>query len=92
MAEDRVRKAICAEMIRLLSAERQRQGLSMNVLAERSGLSQSFISMLESQPANPTMDTLLRITQVLNIELGELISRATANAKKTPNSTRSKPQ
>ncbi len=69
----------------------------MNILAERSGLSQSFISMLEAhpanpktQPANPTVDTLLRITDVLNIELGDIFTQAAANVKKSAASSRHK--
>ena len=56
--------------------ERKRLGISGNALAERSGLSQSLISSLETNPWNPTLDTLLRIGDVLGIDVGEVISTA----------------
>ena len=79
MSDENNRKAVCAELVRLLSQERQRQGVSMNALAAKSGLSQSFISMFESQPANPTVDTLLRISEALGLNLGTVVQQALAN-------------
>lgn len=48
----------------------------MNALAERSGLSQSIISLVERDLRNPTLDTLLRIADALEIDLPKLIARA----------------
>ena len=62
--------------MRLLSAERQRRGLSLNRLASETGLNQSTISRLESNPQNPTMDSLLRVADVLEVDLGVLLSQA----------------
>ena len=73
---DSVRQAVCAEVARLLREERLRQGLSMTALAEQAGLSQQMISYVERGLRNPTLDTLLRITGVLEIELGEVVQRA----------------
>lgn len=66
-------------MVRLLIQERKRQGLSGNVLAQKTGLSQSLISSLETNPWNPTLDTLLRIGDVLKVDVGEIISQARKN-------------
>lgn len=79
VSNNRHRDEICAEVVRLLILERKRQRLSGNVLAERSGLSQSLISSLETNPWNPTLDTLLRIGDVLKIDVGEIISQARKN-------------
>jgi len=57
-------------------AERKRQHISGNSLAEKAGLSQSLISSLETTPWNPTLDTLLRIGDVLQVYVGEVISEA----------------
>ena len=57
-------------------AERKRQHISGNSLAEKAGLSQSLISSLETTPWNPTLDTLLRIGDVLQVDVGEVISEA----------------
>lgn len=70
------RAAIAAEVVRRLREAREARGLSMNALASEAGLSQSMISRLENGAGNPTLDSLLRIAAVLNIELGSLISAA----------------
>jgi transcriptional regulator with XRE-family HTH domain len=76
MSKDVTRDAICAEVVRLLTEERKRRGISGNALAERSGLSQSLISSLETTPWNPTLDTLLRIGDALEVDVGEIITAA----------------
>jgi transcriptional regulator with XRE-family HTH domain len=48
----------------------------MELLAERAGLSQSMISLVERDLRNPTLDTLLRIADVLRVELPEILSKA----------------
>ena len=87
MAKEIVREEICAEVVRLLVEERKRLGISGNSLAEKSGLSQSLISSLETNPWNPTLDTLLRIGDVLQVDVGEIIRKArTTVLKKQANS------
>ena len=76
MSKQSLREAVCAEVVRLLVEERKKQGISGNALASRAGLSQSLISTIENQPWNPTLDTLLRICEVLNVDLGEVIQKA----------------
>ena len=61
--------------------ERKKQGLSMERLAEQAGLSTSMISLMERDLRNPTLDTLLRITDVLDMDLGTVIQAAA----KSPN-------
>jgi transcriptional regulator with XRE-family HTH domain len=48
----------------------------MTQVAERSGLSRQMISYIEQGMRNPTLDTLLRITIALNIDLSKLIKKA----------------
>lgn len=54
----------------------------MDSLAERAGLSQGAISLVERDLRNPTLDTLLRIAEVLEVDLGKLIQKALRNARK----------
>jgi transcriptional regulator with XRE-family HTH domain len=70
------RIAICSEVAKLLKAQRERHQLSMTALAAKAGLSQQMISYVERGTRNPTLDTLLRITQALDIPLGPIIARA----------------
>lgn len=54
-----------------LKKHRQRQGLSLTDVAERSGMDRSAISRLENgQYLNPTMDTLYRYAQAVGAEIG----------------------
>lgn len=84
MAKDEFRDKISAEVVKLLLAERKRQQISGNALAEKSGLSQSLISSLETNPWNPTLDTLLRIGDALQIDIGQIISKARKKTLKGP--------
>jgi len=48
----------------------------MNQVAERSGLSQQMVSYVERDMRNPTLETLLRITDALGAELAQVIRQA----------------
>jgi len=70
------REQICRELAGLLKKEREKRKLSKNMLAQKSGLSRRMIGFVESGARNPTVDTLLRITEALNIRLESLIKAA----------------
>jgi transcriptional regulator with XRE-family HTH domain len=69
-------RRIVAEVARHLKAERIRREISMTKIATASGLSQQMISYVERGMRNPTLDTLLRISAVLNVDLGSIIKGA----------------
>jgi transcriptional regulator with XRE-family HTH domain len=69
-------RAIASNLAKLISAERKRQGISMNELATRAGLSQQMVSYVEREMRNPTLGTLLRIASALKIDLADLIRSA----------------
>ena len=73
---DLTRQAVSAAVARLLREERERQGLSMSMVAERAGISQQMVSYVERELRKPTLDTLLRMAHALGIELPTLIGRA----------------
>ncbi len=83
MRKNSLREAIAANVIRLLREEREKRGLSMTIVAQRSGLSQSIVSLIERDLRNPTLDTLLRITEAIEVELGDILSQASKEAAKT---------
>jgi transcriptional regulator with XRE-family HTH domain len=88
------RAAVCVEVLRLLNEERIRQGVSLNALAVRAGLSQSQVSRLGSATAsNPTLDSLLRLAEALGINAGGLLVTALANVQrdKAPRRDRRRP-
>jgi transcriptional regulator with XRE-family HTH domain len=59
---------------------REAKGLSMNQVAERSGLSQQMVSYVERGMRNPTLETLLRMTDALEADLARVIQRARKTA------------
>jgi transcriptional regulator with XRE-family HTH domain len=83
VSKNSVREAVAANVIRFLREERKKRGLSMTVVAQRSGLSQSIISLIERDLRNPTLDTLLRITDAIEIDLGEILTRARKEISKS---------
>ena len=72
---------MCVAIVRALRAERERQHLSMERLAEKAGLSQGMISLVERDLRNPTIETLLRIAEALDVNLGRIVLRAIAQSK-----------
>jgi transcriptional regulator with XRE-family HTH domain len=67
---------ICAAVARILREERTKKKLSLNVLATKAGLSYQIISYIERELRRPRLDTLVRITSALEIELSEVLKRA----------------
>ena len=57
--------AIVASLIR----RRQELGLSQRALAERCGIPQSSVVRMETMKTRPKFDTLIKITQALNLKL-----------------------
>jgi transcriptional regulator with XRE-family HTH domain len=74
--------AISSQVACLLKEEREKLGLSLNVLAQKAGVSRQTVSYVEQEVQNPTLDTLLRITSVLEVDLEKIISKARKVAAK----------
>jgi transcriptional regulator with XRE-family HTH domain len=70
---DRTRQFICARVAKLLKEERLRQGVSMSELARQAGLSQQMVSYVERGMRMPTLDTLLRIAEVMKMPLWKVL-------------------
>jgi transcriptional regulator with XRE-family HTH domain len=62
-----------AETVR---AAREARGLSVNALAERSGVSRAMIAKVERAEAQPTAALLGRLSAALGLTLSELVARA----------------
>ena len=69
-------EAVCAETIRLLFAERRRRGLSNYAVSQRSGVSQSMISLVERGLRNPSMELMLKMASAIEADLPNLIRKA----------------
>ena len=75
MAKGRLLQTISSHVACFLREERKRQGLSLNEVAQRAGLSRQMVSYVEQQERKPTLDTLLRISTALGVKLEEIIKR-----------------
>ena len=76
VSSDHRHQIVCHRVAELLRHERERRKLSMNEVAQRAGLSQQMISYVEREMRNPTLETLLRIASALEIDLADIISKA----------------
>jgi transcriptional regulator with XRE-family HTH domain len=82
VASDKSQQAVCSRVVQILRQEREKRGLSMNVVAERAGLSQQMVSYVEREMRNPTLETLLRIANGLDIDFADVMRRALKAAGK----------
>jgi XRE family transcriptional regulator, regulator of sulfur utilization len=53
---------------------RKETPLTLDVLAERSGVSKAMLSQIESEKVNPTVATVWKISQGLGVEINELLA------------------
>jgi transcriptional regulator with XRE-family HTH domain len=81
VAKSKKPEIISAEVVRLLRQERQDQNLSVYRVAKDSGLSQQMIHYVERGMRNPTLDTLLRIAIALDVDLSDLLTKASKHTK-----------
>ena len=61
------------EIGKKISRVRKYKKISQGTLAQKSNLSQSFISHLEQGKRNPTINTIQKISQGLNIPLNKFL-------------------
>ena len=80
---------IGSSVARLLREKREALGLSMNAVAGKAGLSHSMVSRVEGELRKPTLDTLLRITGAMRIDLWSLIKQAEMNVPGTKKNKKS---
>lgn len=53
---------------------RRENGFTLDVLAERSGVSKAMVSQIEAEKVNPTVATVWKIAQGLDVEINELLA------------------
>ena len=69
-------EAISSQVVRLLKAEREKRGISLNLLAQKAGVSRQTVAFIEQGLRNPTLNTLFRLTSALEVEPEKIIARA----------------
>ena len=76
MASDKTRRLIGSCIAKILRDERHMAKLSLAAVAERSGLSYQMIGYVEREMREPSLDTLLRISDALKLDAAEVLKRA----------------
>jgi transcriptional regulator with XRE-family HTH domain len=61
---------------------RKKQQLTLDILAERSGVSKAMLSQIESQKVNPTVATVWKIARGLGIELDAILKGKSESTKR----------
>jgi transcriptional regulator with XRE-family HTH domain len=73
---NRMPEAISSQIARLLKAEREKRGISLNLLAQKAGVNRQTVAFIEQGLRNPTMNTLFRLTTALEVAPEKIIARA----------------
>jgi transcriptional regulator with XRE-family HTH domain len=61
---------------------RRDAALTLDVLAERSGVSKAMLSQIEAEKVNPTVATVWKIAQGLGVEINELLAGSSEPVRK----------
>jgi transcriptional regulator with XRE-family HTH domain len=64
--------SLASDVGRRLRSARRRRGLTLATLATSAGMSESFLSQLERGLTGASLDSLQRLTQALDIRVGDL--------------------
>ena len=67
-------ESFVAELVKRLSEERKRQGLSYERLAKKAGVHRTTISLVERGKQNPTLSLCKRLADSLDIKLSDIIA------------------
>jgi transcriptional regulator with XRE-family HTH domain len=73
---NRIPETISSQIARLLKAEREKRGISLNSLAQKAGVNRQTVAFIERGLRNPTLNTLFRLTSALEVEPEKIIARA----------------
>jgi transcriptional regulator with XRE-family HTH domain len=75
-------ESIRKEIIRLLREEREGRKLSKYAVAQRSGVSESMVGLVERGLRNPSIELLLRMSDGVGADLSVIITKAVASVGK----------
>lgn len=78
--DNKLTDEIGSQVAIVLKEEREKRGLSLQVLARKSGIARQTISYVEQEVQSPSLDTLLRIASALNTDLAQIIAQAQMRA------------
>ncbi len=73
MSDDRDAEGLLADVAGRLRSLRSEHGLTLNALAERTGISKSTLSRLETGQRRPTLELLLALARLYEVPLDDLV-------------------
>lgn len=76
-------RALCVAVLRLLREERERLGITKYALAQKSGVSPQMISYVDRGLRNPTLETVLLMSEAMQVDLAEIITKARKGLNKS---------
>ncbi len=68
-------------MTALLRAVRRQRGLTLETLAEQTGLTKSYLSKIERRQCTPSIAAALKVARALDVDVAQLFSDETADEK-----------
>ncbi len=68
-------------MTALLRAVRTQRGLTLEALAEQTGLTKSYLSKIERRQSTPSIAVALKVARALDVDVGRLFSDEAAQEK-----------
>ncbi len=60
----------------LIRRHRKDKGLTLRAVAEKTGVSEGFLSQVENNVKSPSVDTLINICQALEVNVGDVLNQA----------------
>ena len=79
----KVQSAMSDAFSRVVKKHREKCGLSRAGLAEKAGLHQTYIGLLEREKRSPNLDTAKAIAKALGLSLTQMIAEAERLSKKS---------
>lgn len=70
-------------MTALLRAVRKQRGLTLEALAQQTGLTKSYLSKIERRCSTPSIAVALKVAKALDVDVGRLFSEEAAQEKIT---------
>ncbi|GFG96647.1 helix-turn-helix domain-containing protein [Mycobacterium timonense] len=70
-------------MTALLRAVRRQRGLTLEALAQQTGLTKSYLSKIERRRSTPSIAVALKVAKALDVDVGRLFSDEAAHEKIT---------
>jgi transcriptional regulator with XRE-family HTH domain len=77
-----VQSALSDAFARVVKKHREKKGFSRAELAEKSGLHQTYVGLLEREKRSPNLDTAKAIAKALGLTLAKLIDESERIQKK----------